>query len=75
MTLKAIYEDGVFKPTAPVNLPEGAWVDLHVQPSQEQKRKVISLLGVWKDALRPGDKGDWVSETVSEIRQESVEKS
>jgi len=75
MVVKAIYQDGVFKPTVPVNLSEGERVDLQIiQPSRRQERNIVSLQGIWKDGPRPQDQGDWVSETVTEIRREFAGK-
>ena len=75
MVVKAIYQDGVFKPIVPVNLPEGEWVELElIQPSQRRERKIVSLRGIWKGQLRPEDQGDWVSETIAEMRRESAER-
>jgi hypothetical protein len=33
-----------------------------------------SLQGIWKQALRPEDQGDWISETVAQVRHESAER-
>lgn len=75
MTIKAIYKNGVFKPITPVDLAEGEWVDLNiVRPPSRHSPKVVSLQGVWKEKLRPEDEGDWVSETIAEIRRQSAEK-
>lgn len=73
--IKAVYRDGVFKPVAPVNLAEGEWVELEiVQSSQQRERNIVSLQGIWRGRLRSEDRGDWVSETIAEIRHESTEK-
>jgi predicted DNA-binding antitoxin AbrB/MazE fold protein len=75
MAVKAVYQDGVFKPLVPVDLPEGERVELDiVRSSQQQGGKIVSLQGIWKDALRPEDQGDWVSETIVEIRREVAHK-
>jgi predicted DNA-binding antitoxin AbrB/MazE fold protein len=73
VAVKAIYRDGVFKPTVPVDLPEGTQVDLEVTPTPSPgDGATISLQGIWKDALRPEDEGDWVSQTVADVREESA---
>ena len=36
MTVRAIYEDGVFKPAGPVDLPDGAEVELEVRIVEPQ---------------------------------------
>lgn len=74
MTVKAVYQNGVFKPIHPVNLPEGERVELTVVQSPRRDLGTATLRGIWKHALRPEDQGDWVSETVARMRQESSEK-
>jgi predicted DNA-binding antitoxin AbrB/MazE fold protein len=75
MVVKAVYRDGVFKPIEPVNLIEGERVELEiVRPSQQRQRRIVSLRGIWKERPRPTDQGDWVSDTIAEIRSESSEK-
>lgn len=34
MTVRAIYQDGVFKPSTPVDLPDRAEVELEIVPAQ-----------------------------------------
>ena len=68
MAVKAVYQDGVFKPLVPVDLPEGEWVELDiVRPAQQQGRKpqpperyptiAVGSKGCWslvgKSAARP----------------------
>jgi predicted DNA-binding antitoxin AbrB/MazE fold protein len=76
MVVKAVYAAGVFKPIMTVNLADGEWVELKItrSPQRRRKRKVVSLQGIWKEHLRPEDQGDWVSDTIAEIRRESGEK-
>jgi predicted DNA-binding antitoxin AbrB/MazE fold protein len=75
MVLKAVYQDGVFKPIMPVDLADGEWVELEIVRSRRLGGgKIVSLQGVWKEYLRPEDRGDWVSETIAEIRRGSTEK-
>jgi predicted DNA-binding antitoxin AbrB/MazE fold protein len=75
MVVKAIYQDGVFKPLAPVNLSDGQQVELEIVGSFPQiQRNVVSLQGIWKDHLRPQDQGDWVSDTLTEIRNETSKR-
>jgi predicted DNA-binding antitoxin AbrB/MazE fold protein len=40
-TIEAIYEDGIFKPLAPVNLPEGTRVRIETQESGTESDKQI----------------------------------
>jgi predicted DNA-binding antitoxin AbrB/MazE fold protein len=73
--VKAIYQNGVFKPIDAVGLAEGEWVELeivHLPP--KRSRKTVSLQGIWKEHVRLGDEGDWVSAAIAEIRGESAEK-
>ena len=76
MVVKAVYAHGVFRPIMTVDLADGEWVELEItRPSQQRrKRKAVSLQGIWKAHLRPTDRGDWVSDTIAEIRRESGEK-
>lgn len=56
-TIIAIYENGVFRPTVPVNLPEGAEVTVELKPpeglSPHQKR-IRELLRQPVDTNDPG---------------------
>jgi predicted DNA-binding antitoxin AbrB/MazE fold protein len=47
-TIEAVYENGVFKPLAPVNLPEGAPVQVEPRtfPIEEQVRQQLLAEGV-----------------------------
>jgi len=36
MTVKAIYENGIFRPVTPVSLPENAEVEVVLPPDQEE---------------------------------------
>ena len=55
MTVRAIYEDGVFKPAGPVNLPEKAEVELEARivgpaspgnggPADQADREILEIL-------------------------------
>ena len=75
MIVKAIYQNGVFKPITPLDLTEGEWVDLKIiRPSPQRPRKVVSLQGIWREHARSEGDEDWVSETIAEIRRTSAEK-
>ncbi len=75
MVVRAIYQDGVLKPIVPLDMTDGERVDLQIiRSSRRQERNVVSLQGIWKDGPRPKDQGDWVTETVTEIRRESAGK-
>jgi predicted DNA-binding antitoxin AbrB/MazE fold protein len=60
MTVKAIYENGVFKPVEPVNLEEKAEVDLEIRPVSKPPaednndptgwKAIDRLIGIIKDA-------------------------
>jgi predicted DNA-binding antitoxin AbrB/MazE fold protein len=48
MTVKAIFENGVFRPTQPVHLPEQAEVDVLLPengPADEQLDRIYQILG------------------------------
>lgn len=47
-TIEAVYENGVFKPLAPVNLPEGMPVQVapHTFPAEAQVRQQLQAEGV-----------------------------
>jgi predicted DNA-binding antitoxin AbrB/MazE fold protein len=63
-TIHAIYENGVFRPTETVHLPEGARVRLVAEPlaepeetpvQLEARRQVFEILSRSYDAGEPGD--------------------
>ena len=51
-TLDAIYENGVFKPSLPPNLPDGQHVRLEIEtPSEEELEDLLELAGQVYDGL------------------------
>jgi len=53
-TIRAVYEGGVFRPVEPVDLPEGAWVEVNpigqngaqpVEQGQSQRKVTKPLVG------------------------------
>ncbi|HKP51071.1 MAG TPA: antitoxin family protein [Chloroflexia bacterium] len=59
-TIRAVYEGGVFRPVGPVELPEGAWVEVNpigqngaqpVEQGQSQRKAIKSLVGEELTAL------------------------
>ena len=44
--IEAVYSDGVFKPLAKVNLPDGEKVEIEIK--EKRAKKIISLRGIWK---------------------------
>jgi len=51
-TLDAVYENGVFKPSLPLNLPEGQHVRLEMEtPSEENPEDLLELAGQVYDGL------------------------
>ena len=51
-TLDAIYENGVFKPSLPLNLPDGQHVRLEIEtPSEEELEDLLELAGQVYDGL------------------------
>lgn len=58
MTITATFEDGVLKPTQPLELPEHTQVRLTVEPlskDEEIKQKLAALNAMWKNT-RPHSK-------------------
>ncbi len=59
MIVHAIYEDGVFRPTTPVDLPEGIEVRFELEPMSEPTgpsshlRRIYELLGQAEDTADP----------------------
>jgi predicted DNA-binding antitoxin AbrB/MazE fold protein len=53
-TIRAIYEDGVFKPLEPVDLQEKQEVEITVQAEQQSTGKVANLDGIWAQYLVGG---------------------
>ena len=51
-TLDAVYENGVFKPSLPPNLPNGQHVRLEIEtPSEESPEDLLELAGQVYDGL------------------------
>ena len=51
MTIRAKYENGVFKPLDVVNLKEGTVLEIHL-PSEKHKRRSVKdlpITGMWKN--------------------------
>jgi len=50
-TITATYEDGVLKPTQPVNLPDQALVRITIEPvgsASEKTEKLATLQALWQ---------------------------
>jgi predicted DNA-binding antitoxin AbrB/MazE fold protein len=67
MTIRAKYEDGVFKPLGDHRIDEGTIVEVHV-PSYAERLKSRSrpvqdfaFFGMWKDRIDIGDSVDYVN--------------
>lgn len=62
-TIQAIYEDGVFRPTTPVDLPEGIVVRVEPEPvdaatgPSPHLGRIYELLGQPEDTGDPGFSG------------------
>jgi predicted DNA-binding antitoxin AbrB/MazE fold protein len=62
-TIQAIYENGVFRPTTPVDLPEGILVRIEPEPVGEPSvpsshlRRIYELLSQPEDTDDPGLSG------------------
>jgi len=50
MTVKAIYENGVFRPVEPVDLEEKAEVDLEIRPASKPRAEEDDDPTGWKTA-------------------------
>ncbi len=75
MTISAIFKGGVFQPIVPIKLREGEQVQLEViRSSPSAAPTILSLKGIWKHASPSADAGDWVTETIADIRHESASK-
>jgi predicted DNA-binding antitoxin AbrB/MazE fold protein len=48
LKIEAVYSEGVFKPFGKISLPEGEKVEIEIK--EMNRRKNISLRGLWKDA-------------------------
>ncbi len=63
MTIRAVFENGVFRPTEPVKLAEGAVVDLQVMEEVVNVRSLVppgtdeGLIGVYEILGRRFDSG------------------
>jgi len=79
LTVEAIYQDGVLKPTIDIPLRENERIKLRIERSpdniREEARNIVNLRGVWEGYLTAADrKEDWVPDTVAAIRRESGRK-
>jgi predicted DNA-binding antitoxin AbrB/MazE fold protein len=57
-TIHAIYENGVFRPTTPVELPEGTEVSIVPQPLREPTSPSPHLKRIYELLSRSEDTGD-----------------
>lgn len=57
MTVRAIYEDGVFKPTEPVSLPEQTQVEVTVpeSPDADEQRNQEEIFAILRQSLPSGE--------------------
>lgn len=57
MTFKAIFENGVFRPIDPVNLPEKCQVEFEVRviPSEDQACGLESVYAILSQRFRSGE--------------------
>ncbi len=79
LTVEAVYQNGVLKPTVDIPLRENERIRLRIERSpddiREEAQNIVNLRGVWKGYLTTADrKEDWVSDTVAAIRHESGRK-
>jgi predicted DNA-binding antitoxin AbrB/MazE fold protein len=72
MVVEALYHDGILKPVKPIDLADGEWVELEITRRRPSKpANVVSLKGIWSRHIQSADEGDWVSDTIAEIRRET----
>ena len=57
-TIHAIYENGVFRPTTPVDLPEGSEVRFEPKPASEPAGPSPHLRRIYELLSQPEDTGD-----------------
>lgn len=75
MVVKALYHDGLLKPVQPIDLTDGEWVELEITRRLPSKpANVVSLKGIWSQHIQSTDEGDWVSDTIAQIRRETDRK-
>ena len=79
LTVEAVYQNGMLKPTTDIPLRENERIRLRIERSpdniREEARNIVNLRGIWKGHLTTADmEGDWVSDTVAAIRRESGRK-
>ena len=72
MVVEALYHGGLLKPVKPIDLADGEWVELEITRRLPSKpANVVSLKGIWRQHIQSTDEGDWVSDTVAQIRRET----
>ncbi len=57
-TIHAIYENGVFRPTTPVDLPEGSEVHIEPRPVEEPSGPSPHLRRIYELLSQPEDTDD-----------------
>jgi predicted DNA-binding antitoxin AbrB/MazE fold protein len=55
MTIRAVYEKGVFRPTGPVNLPENCEVDVVVRQEPTDDAKLESIYRIMGESYVSGE--------------------
>jgi predicted DNA-binding antitoxin AbrB/MazE fold protein len=67
-SIRAIYENGVFRPTEPVEIPENCAVILHAELDVESAEKDLKdNAAIWSVLCQPVESGDsWLSERHNE---------
>jgi predicted DNA-binding antitoxin AbrB/MazE fold protein len=56
MTVRAIYENGVFRPIEPVQLPEHAEVEVHIPDDRNDAANDLAVLSVLRTSFPSGEK-------------------
>jgi predicted DNA-binding antitoxin AbrB/MazE fold protein len=55
MTVRAIYEKGVFRPIEPVLLPEHAEVEVHIPDNRNDAANDLAILSVLRTSFPSGE--------------------
>lgn len=55
MTVEAIFEDGVLKPTSPLNISEHSKVTLIIKDESAESFNILSLASMVYEGLSPSD--------------------
>jgi len=74
ITIQAVYRGGVLQPVAPLNLPDGARVEVQITPVTSPAKPTAfgSLAGIWSHL--PEAAVEQMEQAVADARRQSAEK-